>query len=1114
MDRWRSLTSARKILLGLLLVVLGLLGLGFTGEILRARWRGTTAGFPPPIPWSGEPRVGLNVSLFGQDPAIRQRDLTQIRALGISRIRAFFPWSQIEPERGRLDWTEADAVMADVQAAGLELVAVLGDSPPWAARRAGPMAPPLNPADFARFAGAFASRYGQRMQFYQIWDEPNLTIGWGGGFPDPETYWVLLREAAAAIRQADPDAVIVLAGLAPTVEQGPWNLADWLFLERLYRLCAREGREATGEGRVAPCPYFDIVAAKPYGFDTGPEDRRVDPEVLNFSRAVLLREVMVRYGDEGKPVWASHWGWNALPPGWTGRPSIWGQVDEATQARYVQEAIERVRREWPWMGTMFLESWRPDAPPDDPRWGFALVDPTGRWRPAAEALRAAARSAPFTPGYYPAAIPQGSSDGSVYGPPPGAVYEGAWRFSALGADIGQEEGDRLSFIFEGTGLALRVRRGGYRAHLYLWVDGQPANRLPRDERGAYLILTSPDYVTSEVVTVPVAEGLPYGKHIVRIEAERGWGQWALVGWSIAGVQPAIPWYRGALILSLLGMGLGGWLILVGLFQSRRALWETLQGIGAAMVDRLGWWGAWGLSGVVYLGMWWAALESWGNRRWGEVGWLGLGLAVSGVFYLAPRIAFIALTALLLLGLLMARPTLGLALTAFWAPFYLYPKPFFEKAFSMAELSILMTAAAWILRRAILQRKNLWAGWEWEEADRWMLIFFGAATLSAALAAFPRVAWREWRMVILEPLLFYALARAMRPTRAEWGTVLLAFLLGGLGAAGVGLAQWITGTGLITGEAGARCIRGPYGSPNNLALYLGRVLPFLLAFSMGPAGAWSPHRAGSSPSEIRGEEPPFLRKPGGVQQKPDPPPLGSASPGTRILAGIALILAGLALVGTCSEGAWFLGIPAALTVMGGLWLRDHWGGLPRWARWGMGVLMLVGVLIVAPIIAPRLGEALTQRAATPGSTVFFRIRLWASTMDLIREHPLFGVGPDNFLYWFRSRYIRPDAWQEPNLSHPHNVFLDFWARTGLLGLIAWIAWQILFWRRVGRRGASQDPWRWGAAGAMGDTLGHGLVDNGFFLVDLSMAFMVIFLTGAFDPGSRESNSPGEDGALPS
>ena len=55
--------------------------------------------------------------------------------------------------------------------------------------------------------------------------------------------------------------------------------------------------------------------------------------------------------------------------------------------------------------------------------------------------------------------------------------------------------------------------------------------------------------------------------------------------------------------------------------------------------------------------------------------------------------------------------------------------------------------------------------------------------------------------------------------------------------------------------------------------------------------------------------------------------------------------------------------------------------------------------------------------------------------MIRDHPLFGVGLDNFLYAYRGRYILDAAWQEPNLNHPHNIILDFATRLGLLGLLA-------------------------------------------------------------------------------
>ena len=43
---------------------------------------------------------------------------------------------------------------------------------------------------------------------------------------------------------------------------------------------------------------------KPYGFDTGPDDRQADIGILNFSRVQLVREVVVASGDDNKePQW-------------------------------------------------------------------------------------------------------------------------------------------------------------------------------------------------------------------------------------------------------------------------------------------------------------------------------------------------------------------------------------------------------------------------------------------------------------------------------------------------------------------------------------------------------------------------------------------------------------------------------------------------------------------------------------------------------------------------------------------------------------------------------------------------------------------------------------------
>ncbi len=91
--------------------------------------------------------------------------------------------------------------------------------------------------------------------------------------------------------------------------------------------------------------------------------------------------------------------------------------------------------------------------------------------------------------------------------------------------------------------------------------------------------------------------------------------------------------------------------------------------------------------------------------------------------------------------------------------------------------------------------------------------------------------------------------------------------------------------------------------------------------------------------------------------------------------------------------------------------------------------------------------------------------------MLRDHPLFGVGLDNFTYLYQQVYIRDGGTAEPNLSHPHNWLLHFWLELGLFGLVAFL-WLIGRFFQMARK---QHGWLVaGAVGAMADTLVHGLI----------------------------------------
>ncbi len=1010
--------------LHLLLWLVPLLVVGLTAQSVvvahQTRTRGLPDDFPVPVAEADVPILGVNVALEQYDAEELEATLTRIAEGGFVWVRQPFYWSQIEPSCGtgflacqggrleslphRFDWTVPDHIMAALaRHPELQPVAVLDDC---RGAVTVPLPPPADPDRFATFAGAFAARYGEQVDYYQVWDEPNLTAHWGGGPVNPPAYADLLARTARAIRAADPDARILLAGLAPTVETGPQNLSDARFLEQLYQAGA--------------APYFDIVSGKPYGFDTGPDDRRVDETVLNFSRLLLLREVMVEHGDAGKPIWASHWGWNALPPTWTGAPSVWGQTDEMTQATRTVAALERARAEWPWAGAFFLDHFQPAVPLDDPRWGFALLSPDGVARPVYETVTA-----------WAAALPDAAPVGGYPALNPRATYEGDWRVGPLGADV-PSSGSRATFRFDGPAVALTVRRGPYRAFLYVTVDGEPANALPRDKTGrAYVVLYDSE---PAVVTVPLATGLPPGLHTVEIVAERGQDQWALVDWRVS-TEPV----RDNFGWKITGLTAAG-LVLVALLvrDARRVDWTTLAQQFLA-------WPEWAqialIVGLTAL-LWATAGVSWG-RDWSSP-WL-----VASLLTLPALTVFFAL-----------RPDLGLALVAFTAPFYLHPGNMLYRALSLPEALVGLCAVGIASRRVGESTSR-----RISPIDCSVLLLVLAAVVAGLAAADKMAALFELWTVFLFPALYYVLLRLTRPDdRARW-RIVDGFILGGVTVALIGLAQYVLGRNVVLAEGGLPRLQSVYYSPNSAGLYLGRVWPLLVAVAVLPSSSVC----------------------------------STAARHRRTLYALALLVVTPALGLTFSRGTLLLALPAALLVMG--WQAGIGARAPCPYRWAALALVVIGGLALIPLFLylPRFASLFDLQQ---GST-FFRLELWRSSLTLIREHPWFGVGPGNFLAAYRTRYVLPSAWQEFNLQHPHNVYLDHWTRLGLLGLLAGVVVQVAFFKSASRRvgeSASQRvlgtdgagvsiPLLLGFIGSMAAMLAHGLVDNTLFFPDLTLVFFL-------------------------
>jgi hypothetical protein len=363
---------------------IGLLFLGVMGAIAAGLlwYRGLgPSDSGRSIPHTNVNPYGANFFLDREVEGWKQeKTLEMARAAGIGWIKQQFSWEEIEPRRkGEFDWVKYDRIVDLAEQYGMQIIARLDRPPAWARQNSQFSAsPPGDLADYGDFVHEFVRRYRGRVRFVQIWNEPNLSAEWGFQRVDAAAYTRLLEVAYRRAKEADPDIVVLSAPLAITLEDASMrgNHNDLVFLEQMYQ---------SGAGG-----YFDILSANAFGLDYPPEEPP-DPNVLNFRRVELHREIMERYGDGGKSVWINEYGWNAAPASFPDEILTWERVTEAEQADYTARGIAWAREHWPWLGVVNIWYFRQvgDIPPDRPSYYFALVDPEFNLRPVYDAVREA-----------------------------------------------------------------------------------------------------------------------------------------------------------------------------------------------------------------------------------------------------------------------------------------------------------------------------------------------------------------------------------------------------------------------------------------------------------------------------------------------------------------------------------------------------------------------------------------------------------------------------------------------------------------------------------------------------------------------------------------------------
>lgn len=288
----------------------------------------------------GFDRAGFSIGGGFQDQSDTEiaRDLDSMRSAGARWIRMDVNWAVIQAEGpSSYAWARFDRVAVAARARGFSVLAEILYTPVWARPAGAPAeSPPLDLADYARFAAAAVAHYAPLgIHAYEVWNEPNIASFWQP-HADVARYTAMLKAAYPAIKTADPAALVITGGMSPAVDDGT-NIAPLTFLRGIY----------TNGGKG----FFDAVGHHPYCYPAYPGDAQAwSAWYQMYGTSPSLRSIMADNGDSGKQIWATEFG---APTGGPGGSF----VGEQAQAAMLTRAFD-LYRTYDWAGPMLWYSER------------------------------------------------------------------------------------------------------------------------------------------------------------------------------------------------------------------------------------------------------------------------------------------------------------------------------------------------------------------------------------------------------------------------------------------------------------------------------------------------------------------------------------------------------------------------------------------------------------------------------------------------------------------------------------------------------------------------------------------------------------------------------------
>jgi hypothetical protein len=296
------------------------------------------------------------------------RHLDALKRHHVTILRVDVGWSASQPRNATPSmknvYNRRIATVLDAAGRrGMKVLLTLHQSPNWARPGTGAytMQYPADPRAIGPWATWLGRTFGGRVAAWEIWNEPNLVEFTGVGDPArrPARYVPLLRAAAEGLRAGDRNATVVFGAPAHV---------DDVFIRECYRLGAK--------------PYFDVMAVHPYqGNQTKPPESRDIKHKARMTHFPALVATMEAYGDAGKPVWWTEFGFSVHSNENMDPRKMWlfGVRDVRTSGEYLRRAFELARVRYPQVRVAIV--YAAYGPPGDAyghKHGYRLLETSGR----------------------------------------------------------------------------------------------------------------------------------------------------------------------------------------------------------------------------------------------------------------------------------------------------------------------------------------------------------------------------------------------------------------------------------------------------------------------------------------------------------------------------------------------------------------------------------------------------------------------------------------------------------------------------------------------------------------------------------------------------------------